>query len=124
MRPQLDPLLSDVVAGRVDITALLAAAGPPRVPREGLAPPVIYFDNESSQRYTILELTADDAPGLLHRISGVISRQGCGIDLILISTEGGKAFDVFHLRKGDAKLTDTDLLQLTEGFEQGLGSRQ
>ena len=31
--------------------------------------PVIYFDNEYSQRYTVLELVADDAPGLLHRVS-------------------------------------------------------
>jgi len=117
-RPQLDPLLSDVVAGRVDITTLLDASGPSLC--EAAAPPVIYFDNESSPRYTILELVADDAPGLLHRISRVISRHGCGIDLILISTESGKAFDVFHMRRGDAKLTDTDILQLTEGLERAL----
>jgi UTP:GlnB (protein PII) uridylyltransferase len=123
VRPQLDPLLSDVVAGRIEIGALLKSAGPP-AGREGLASPLIYFDNESSPRYTILELTADDAPGLLHRISGVISRQGCGIDLILIATEGGKAFDVFHLRKGEAKLTDADLLQLTEAFERDSGGWQ
>ena len=118
-RPQLDPLLSDVVAGRVDIAALLDSARP-RLPRESPAAPVIYFDNESSPRYTILELVADDAPGLLHRISHVISRHGLDIDLILISTESGKAFDVFHMRRNDAKLTDTDILQLTEALDRAL----
>jgi [protein-PII] uridylyltransferase len=118
-RPQLDPLLSDVVAGRVDITSLLDASGP-SLPRESAQAPVIYFDNESSPRYTILELVSDDAPGLLHRISRVISRHGLGIDLILISTESGKAFDVFHMRRDGAKLTDTEILQLTEGLDRTL----
>jgi [protein-PII] uridylyltransferase len=80
--------------------------------------PVVYFDNESSPRYTILELVADDAPGLLHRISRVISERGCAVDLVLISTEGGRAIDVFHLRKGESKLNESDELMLTEDFER------
>ena len=52
--------------------------------------------------------------------SRVISRHGLGIDLILISTESGKAFDVFHMRRNDAKLTDTDILQLTEALDRAL----
>ena len=118
MRPQLDPLLSDAVAGRVDITAMLREqqdAAPPVIVRTS---PVIYFDNDSSARYTILELVADDAPGLLHRISRVISERGCAVDLVLISTEGQRAIDVLHLRKGDSKLNDTDELALTEDFER------
>ncbi len=121
VRPQLDPLLSDVVGGRVDITAMLRekerrAGAPPT----GRTAPVIYFDNESSQRYTILELVANDTPGLLHRISRVISRHGCVVDLVLISTEGRRAIDVFHMRKADTKLTDSDELALTEDFERML----
>ena len=81
---------------------------------------MIYFDNESSPRYTILELVADDTPGLLHRISRVISSHGCAVDLVLISTEARKAIDVFHMRRGDTKLTDADELALTEGFERML----
>ena len=82
--------------------------------------PVLYFDNDSSPRYTILELVTDDAPGLLHRISRVISEHGCAVDLVLISTEGRRAIDVFHLRKGDAKLGEADELALTEAFERML----
>jgi [protein-PII] uridylyltransferase len=121
VRPQLDPLLSDVVSGRADITALLQdkeQRAP--APDAGRTAPVIYFDNESSQRYTILELVADDTPGLLHRISRLISRHGCVVDLVLISTEGRRAIDVFHMRQGDAKLTDSDELALTEDFERML----
>lgn len=121
VRPQLDPLLSDAIAGRVDISAMLREklqAGATRA----AAPtsPVLYFDNDSSPRYTILELVADDAPGLLHRISRVISEHGFAVDLVLISTEGSRAIDVFHLRKGDAKLGEADELALTASFERML----
>ena len=50
--------------------------------------PLVRFDQAHSQRYTVLEIVAQDAPGLLHRISLVISRHGCDVDLVLISTEG------------------------------------
>jgi len=116
---ELTQLLSDVVAGQVDIGARLAAqrgaAGqmPPALPR-------LYFDNDSSQRYTVLELVADDVPGLLHRVSGALSSFGCEVDLVLISTEGDKAIDVFHIQKNGAKLIESDQLALTESLERAI----
>jgi [protein-PII] uridylyltransferase len=77
------------------------------------APPVIHADNQSSRRYTILEIVASNALGLLHRVSRVISRYGCDVDLVLISTEGQKAIDVFHITKTGAKLTDAAIADLT-----------
>ncbi|HET9833727.1 MAG TPA: hypothetical protein VFP91_18525 [Vicinamibacterales bacterium] len=118
VRPQLDPLLSDAVAGRVDISAMLRDRQRDAQRQTPKTSPVIYFDNDSSPRYTILELIVGDAPGLLHRISRVISARGCAVDLVLISTEGERAIDVFHLRKGDSKLNDSDELVLTEDFER------
>ncbi len=120
VRPQLEPLLSAVVAGRRELPGPAVESPAARPAGGAAAPPVIYFDNESSNRYTILELSADDAPGLLHRVSRVISRHGCSIDLTLISTEGGRAFDVFHMRKNGAKLGDAEALALTEDFEREL----
>ena len=118
LRPQLEPLLSDAVAGRVDISAMLRDQQSTDAPANVRTAPVIYFDNDSSARYTILELVADDAPGLLHRTSRIISEHGCAVDLVLISTEGRRAIDVFHLRKGDGKLGEADELALTEAFER------
>ena len=120
VRPQLDPLLSDVVAGRANITALLREKERPPAGPARHGGPVIYFDNDSSQRFTILELVADDAPGLLHQISRIISKHGCVVDLVLISTEARRAIDVFHLRKLDGKLTDSDEIALTEDLERML----
>ena len=56
----------------------------------------------------MLEIVADDSLGLLHRISRAISNQRCDVDLVLVSTEGHKAIDVFHIAKSGRKLSDAD----------------
>jgi [protein-PII] uridylyltransferase len=115
-KAELDRLLSEVIGGRVDIAARLAE----QHRRDGggtTAAPLLFFDNDCSQRYTVLELVAGDAPGLLYRISRALSSFGCEVDLVLISTEGDKAIDVFHMRKSGAKLLESDQLALTEHLE-------
>ena len=82
--------------------------------------PVVHCDNQASRRYTILDIIADDALGLLYRISRVISQNGCEIDLVLIATEGHRAIDVFHITKAGAKLSDADSLELSAHLQQML----
>jgi [protein-PII] uridylyltransferase len=120
---ELRRTLADVVAGRTDVAALIARkeAGvlnrrPPRA-----VEPAVLIDNEYSQRYTVLELVAEDAPGLLHRISRLISRHGCDVDLVLISTEGNRAIDVFHITKAGAKLAPVDQSALRDDLYAALG---
>jgi [protein-PII] uridylyltransferase len=114
-------VLNDVVAGRRNVGSLLAgreaglfARRPARCVR------VAHGDNELSARYTILDIVADNAVGLLHRISRVISEHGCNVELVLISTEGHKAIDVFHLTRAGAKLSTTDMLALTADVQRTL----
>lgn len=119
--PQFETLLQDAVAGRQDVSALLqrkekGARG--RLPRR--LKPVVYVDNEHSQRYTVLEIVAENAPGLLHRISRVVSRHGCDVDLVLISTEGNKAIDVFHLTKAAGKLSESAQMALKDDLQRML----
>jgi len=82
--------------------------------------PVVHCDHQSSRRYTIVEIVSDDALGLLYRISRMISQHDCGVDLVLISTEGHKAIDVFHITKGGAKLTDADERALAADLQRML----
>jgi [protein-PII] uridylyltransferase len=107
-RNDFDRKLRDVVDGRTDVTALLRSREDSVLTRKSLVrrTPVVYFDTAHSQRYTVLELVADDAPGLLHRVSRVISDHGVDVDLVLITTEGHKAIDVFHITQNGAKLTE------------------
>src|SRR5262249_46296149 len=114
----LDRLLKDVITGKVEIAARLAQQQSGDRGRPAL--PLLYFDNDSSPRYTILEIVADDVPGLLYRISRALSGFGCEVDLVLISTEADKAIDVFHMRKSGAKLADSDQLALTDHLERAI----
>jgi UTP:GlnB (protein PII) uridylyltransferase len=80
----------------------------------------VHADNRSSHRYTILDIVADNALGLLHRVSRVISHHGCDVDLVLISTEGQKAIDVFHITTAGNKLTDSAIADLTADLHRML----
>jgi [protein-PII] uridylyltransferase len=116
---KLTQLLKQVITGKVDVAARLAEQ---QNTNQGQRPalPLLYFDNDSSHRYTVLEIVADDVPGLLYRISRALSSFGCEVDLVLISTGGDKAIDVFHMRKDGAKLTASDQLALTEDLERAI----
>ncbi|HLG57258.1 MAG TPA: HD domain-containing protein [Vicinamibacterales bacterium] len=118
-------VLEDVVSGRADVTALLRGREQGVLQSKGTSrfAPVLRADNEASGRYTIIDIVANNGLGLLYRISRVISRHGCDVDLVLIATEGEKAIDVFHITKGGSKLTEaeqqaltSDLLRTLEGL--------
>jgi len=101
--------LRDVVSGRSSVTERLKGREASLFhKRPQRFAPVVHCDGQLSRRYTIVEIVSDDALGLLYRISRMISQHGCEVDLVLISTEGHKAIDVFHITKGGAKLTDAD----------------
>jgi [protein-PII] uridylyltransferase len=118
---EITRMLDRVVAGWVDVPALLKGRQQSMLYRRRQREPArLHFDNEHSQKYTVLEIVADDAPGLLHRISRVVSEQGCGLDLALIATEGRKAIDVLHLTKAGKKLVENERNALKHGLEHVL----
>jgi [protein-PII] uridylyltransferase len=118
---EITQMLEAVVAGSVDVPALLRGRERSVLYRQRRrGPPVVRFDNEHSRRYTVLELVADDAPGLLYRVSRVISGQGCDVDLVLIATEGKKAIDVLHITRQGIKLSKSAQDALREELERML----
>ena len=113
--------LKEVVAGREDINKTLrpkerglARRGPGRIKV------IVHLDNQYSDRFTILEIVAQNSWGLLYRISRVISHHGCDIELVLASTEGSRAIDVFHLTKNGAKLASEESSSLCADLENVL----
>jgi [protein-PII] uridylyltransferase len=118
-------MLDRVVAGWIDVPTLLRGReGSLLFRRRNPEPPRIHFDNEHSRKYSVLEIIADDGPGLLYRISRVVSEQGCDLDLALIGTEGRKAIDVLHVTKAGQKLNETDRAALIAGLERVLDVRE
>jgi len=112
-------VLQEVVSGRADVAKLLRGREQSVVQWRGSARvvPVVRADREASDHFTILDIVAGNALGLLYRISRVISRHGCDVDLVLISTEGERAIDVFHITKAGVKLTEAEQQALTSDLQ-------
>ena len=121
---ELKDLLQRVLTGAADLESMLkgreAAARARR--HRARVPGVVHFDHFYSDRYTVLEVGGANRWGLLHRISRVISEHRCDIDLVLISTEGDRATDVFHLTRDGGKLSPDMEHSLRADLEAALGT--
>lgn len=78
------------------------------------------FNNHSSSHSTLLELVAQDRPGLLYKIASTLGRYGCNIEVALIDTEGHVAIDVFYLTWECAKLTPEHQFQIRRALLEEL----
>ena len=83
--------------------------------------PSVYFEDEPTRRYTIMELVAPDALGLLYHIADRISSLRCNIDLVLINTEGERAVDVFYLSRDGCRLGPSLQQELKAQILQAIG---
>jgi [protein-PII] uridylyltransferase len=107
-------LLERAALGKIDPTELLKRRPKPKLPSRGArVTPVVSFNQRASESATLVEITAQDRPGLLHDIAREISAAGCSIDVVLVDTEAHKALDVFYVTAGGCKLNDekTSLLR-------------
>lgn len=129
-RTELAAQIVDVLTGKLDVAALMGrrkhfnAGGPRLNPR----PTQVEIDNETSERFTIVEVFADDRQGLLYVIAQALSDFGLSVHSAKIATHIDQVVDVFYVTDGaGAKVTDdtlldgvrTDLVRRIHAFEVG-----
>lgn len=96
--PDLRLLIERVVRGEESVAKRLKGRPAPLPPsRRGLVAPALRFDTAASSRATLLEVVAQDRPGLLFDLARAVSEAGCNIEVVLVNTEAHKALDVFYL---------------------------
>jgi [protein-PII] uridylyltransferase len=74
----------------------------------------ISFDDTASSASTVMQVVAQDGPGLLRTIASVIATLSCDIRVALIDTEGELAVDVFYLTASKRPLEDALKARLSE----------
>ncbi|RUM36610.1 MAG: [protein-PII] uridylyltransferase, partial [Desulfobulbus sp.] len=69
----------------------------------------VVLDNESSRKYTIIEVYGADAPGALYQLTQTLSDFGLDIHRAKIATEVEQLIDIFYvLQRDGSKLVDPE----------------
>jgi [protein-PII] uridylyltransferase len=94
-----------VIAGKSDVRQLLRNRPKPSRPsRNAEVETRVAFDGAASGTATLVEIVAEDRPGLLYDLASAFATNGCNIEVVLIDTQAHKAIDVFYVTAGGNKI--------------------
>jgi [protein-PII] uridylyltransferase len=107
-REKFEHILNQVLVGEgVDFRALIARQKSARPLYQALVgermPTRIFFDNDTSENRTVIDLETEDHLGLLYAVSEALAEAGLNITLAKISTEKGAAIDSFYVSERDGQ---------------------
>lgn len=120
---RLRGMVERVIAGKADVRQLLKNRPKPAPPsRRARIPARVTFNSEASGGATLIEIVAEDRPGLLYDLASAISALGGNIEVVLIDTEAHKAMDVFYVTAEGRKLEPAKQEAMTEALEKAAGA--
>jgi len=129
---QIDDAIKRALSGEFDIAAAvekrLRAQSSPKFSsrRKALAttPTRFNWDNQSSDKSTILEVRTGDQPGLAYKIASTLT--GLDLDIVFakVATEKNLALDIFYVANVTGeKLSDGELPAIEGELRQALGEK-
>lgn len=125
--PQAARLRADLVRaldGSLDIRARLAEREAAYPRRRGVKapPPRVTVAAAGSRRATVIEVRAQDAPGLLHRIGRALEGSAVRVRSAHVSTLGANAVDAFYVTGTDGEpLSPARAAEVAREVEKALG---
>jgi [protein-PII] uridylyltransferase len=103
------------ILGKVDLATLIdKRRRPVSKPR---VKPAVSFSNNLSDTCTLIEIVAEDRPGLLYDLARTLSTAGANIEVVLIDTEAHLALDVFYVTSEGLILSQTQMVLLKDKLQ-------
>jgi [protein-PII] uridylyltransferase len=119
---RLRTTMERALLGKTDAKELLRNRPKPTPPsRSGRIPGRVSFNANASHTATLVEIVAEDRPGLLYDLASAISSSGANIEVVLIDTQAHKAIDVFYLTVDGRKLDADEQRVLDEALRRACG---
>lgn len=117
--------IHDVLAGTADLERMLRdrLRAQKHIPPKVKVETQITFDDSCSSQSTLVEIIAQDQPGLLHHVSSAFAAERCNIEIALIETEGQTAIDIFYLTSEGSKLSAVHQERLRATLIQALAAK-
>ena len=104
LRGQVTEALGAALRGERDPAAAVERQRTRQIRRRrsrGMRPPEVRFEPPDVLGRTLLEVRADDEPGLLYRIASTLATLGLDISFAKVATEKSQALDVFYVQDVD-----------------------
>ena len=84
--------------GALRLPEVMARRGPPKGRLKAFAiEPDVTINNQWSNRYTVIEVTGLDRPGLLYELTATLSKLSLNITSAHVATFGERVVDVFYV---------------------------
>jgi len=120
---RLQTTIERVLAGKINALDLLKNRPKPSIPsRKARISGRVSFDNTAGHSATLIEIVAEDRPGLLYDLATGITNYGCNIEVVLIDTQAHKAIDVFYVTSDGEKLIEEKQGQLGQALRAVCGA--